>query len=174
MNEQLKKYIDLIAKEDDMYERQRLIKEIKSILINHKEYQKKSQQEVLKIIEIIIQEYNKNEKGYAQTEFKEGGCYFLAIMLKKIYKDKATIYITEEREIHAIVKIENTYYDIDGIKDSSINSLMYYHQPTEEEFLSFIDKCNIGRSKDSINIFETKCNKILKNIMQKNKKGEYL
>lgn len=171
MNEELKRYINLISEENDPLKKRNLIKEVRSTLSKHKEYILKKQQEVLRVIDIIKEEYNKNEMGYAQTEFKEGGCYYLAIMLKRIFKDEATIYITEREEIHAIVKIENTYYDIDGIKDPILNDLTYYYQPTEEEFLSFMDKCNIGCSKASINIFENKCNKILKKILSK-KQGE--
>lgn len=167
MNEIIKKYVDLISKESDSIKKQKLIKEAKPSLVKYMEAVRKKQEKVLSIINKIKEEYNKNDKGYAQTEFKERGCYYFAIMLKRIFEDESAIYITERKEFHALVKIENTYYDINGIIDPRLNDLTYYYQPTEEEFLSFIDKCNIECSKDYINIFENKCNKILQNLLSK-------
>lgn len=148
-------------------------KKVKDLLEESKQYVKELQLiikeeelKVKKIIDNIKEEYNKDSNGLAETEFMEGWCYLFSIMLKKIFKDDAHIYICSSNDIHAITKIYDSFYDVRGKITSESNiDLSEYYEPTAEEFLYFIDICNIDRNKENIKSKEMRCDEIVKIIL---------
>lgn len=137
------------------------------------EIRKLEEDKVIYIIEKIKEEYDKNNQGYAMSEFRRGGCYYFSIMLKKIFREDAKIYICENSGIHSITKVYDSFYDIGGkIGQNTGIDINDYHEPTEEEFSSFIDKCYLFRNKESIEIFEKKCDDIVEKIINENFNNE--
>lgn len=135
---------------------------------------KKKDQEVETIIDKFASKYEYKMKGNATATFTEGLCYYFAIILKKIFKEEAKIYITSISGIHAIIKIGDNFYDINGnIKRdfdrngefrNKIDPSKYY-EPDEDDFLYFCSICKIGRDLEILKQIENKCDEFAEEII---------
>ena len=137
--------------------------EIYNIKKQMEEIEKYNSNDALCIIGEIRDKYTNKEEDKYPTIFKVGGCYYLAKMLKEIFEDRATIYILGEGS-HVITKIDDIYYDIDGIVDESKLNNAYI--PTKEEFDYFISTCYVGRNNEKIKDFEANCDNIVSEIKE--------
>lgn len=146
-----------------------ILQEMKKIVIIETEPIDELEKDVMSTIQKIINKYTDKEKGTYSSDFVNGGCYYLAYMLKEIYGEKATIYTSLSKDIHAITKIGNKFYDINGVfKNKDEN----YSEADNEQFDYFTDICYINRSKESIEIFEKRCDEILEEIKNERKSKE--
>lgn len=166
----LTEYSKLIYSEVDSIKREEMMKiakqYIRKNILGVTEMQQQHQKEVNNIINKIVNEYSKNGGGSARSDFTQGGCYYFAMMLDKIFGEDATIYITTSNGIHAITKVYEDYYDVNGIIKPTTENLEGYYAADEDEFNFFIDLCYIGRNKNNIEIFEKKCEDILNKILE--------
>ena len=144
--------------------------EISTILKEMKKYIELEDIEKDEVEEIIFNIRKKYSyySNCVERDFLEGGCYYFAYMLKKIYKDAARIYTTcNEKDIHAVVKINDFYYDVRGnlSKQEDLSFEKYRKLESKEEFYEFSNICKIVLSKSHIVYFESVCNKILSEII---------
>lgn len=128
--------------------------------------QEKHQNEVNSVINRIINEYSKCGGTSARGTFLEGGCYYFAIMLSKIFGENAKIYLSTSDEIHAVTKVYEDYYDVTGIIKNPEEKLKGYYEADEDDFNYFIDLCYIGRNKNNIEIFEKRCEEVLNKVLE--------
>lgn len=155
-----------------------ILEEMKKYVLFIKEPQSEENikdREIEEIINMLAFKYQNKTQEDAVRTFTEGFCYYFAIMLKKIFKDEAEIYTTMNAGHHAIVKIGENFYDVNGnIKKyfdrngdikNKIDPSDYL--PTKEEyFLLFIDWCNAGRTKKEIERTEKICDEITEEMIK--------
>ncbi len=162
-----------------------MLKEEKEIYAN-KESQENSKnisnEDVELVIDKISKKYQEKTGGYAVSSFMEGGCYYFAIMLKKIFGDEAKVYtsMASYGDIHAITKINENYYDINGNINKLIDRDGYnrvgidiskYYEATQEDLYYFIDVCQLGVSSQHIKEFELLCDEIVDEIKEEQKEN---
>lgn len=147
----------------------RILQEMKKIVIIEKEPIDELEKDVLSTIQEIRNKYTNIEKGRYSSDFINGGCYYLAYMLKEIYGDKSTIYTSISKDIHAVTKVGNKFYDINGVYKNKDEN---YLESNDEDFDYFTDICYINKSKKSIKIFEKVCDEILQKIKNERKEKE--
>lgn len=149
--------------------------------INFKEENKsqKLNQNVEKIITVFADKFEEMTGGTASETFTEGFCYYFALVLKQlveeILKEQAQIYTTHLNGAHAIVKVGNSFYDINGNINKRYDRLGYlrnyidsslYRITDEEDFLFFSDLCTIGRAKEIILKEEKVCDTITDELIK--------
>ena len=126
---------------------------------------------VLKQIAEIINIFNTITNGDASSTFSDGYCGYFTLILYNIFGDyKPKLYVQTKNEIHSIIKIENEFYDVNGI----FNSIDDYIEVNLSEFMYFIDVCNIYKERKNIKYMEKACDFIIKkckNNVKINKKG---
>lgn len=147
----------------------RILQEIKKISIIEIEPIDELEDDVISTIQKIKNKYTDETTGRYPSDFINGGCYYLAYMLKQIYGDKATIYTSFSKDIHAITKIGDKFYDVNGVFENKDEN---YSESNNEQFDYFIDICHIYKSKESIEIFEKRCDEILEEIKNERKEKE--
>lgn len=122
---------------------------------------------VLEEINEIISIFNLITNADAVSTFSEGYCPYFTIIMLELFKYKnPKIYIQTKNEIHSIIKIDDKYYDVNGLFNYNNN----YYEASKEEFYYFIDICNIGKSKENIHYMENICNFIIEKCKKNDKK----
>lgn len=163
------KYYDM-HNEQDILRKMNLKEDLKQQLRQYQEEKREKNKRVINVINEIIKYYNENNRGDALTEFLEFGCYEFAIMLKKIFKDDATVFISTSDGFHAITNVYGEFYDVRGnlSEEDVFIDFREYHKPTEEEFNYFIDICYVFKNRDYMKQFEERCDQIVYKIEEKN------
>ncbi|MBP3634851.1 MAG: hypothetical protein J6J17_00110 [Bacilli bacterium] len=173
---QYREYLQTIRKESKNENEQpikKVIQEYAEKIKKINESIRKKDEEVEAVINKIKDEYNDITKGDAVTEFTEGGCYYFAYMLKQIFPNEAQIYTCTTGDIHAIVKINGSFYDARGNinkKNNNIESLInpikpeYYLLTEGEYFEYFKDICNSSRKGEMVRNFEQTCDRVLEKV----------
>lgn len=176
----LSEEINKIKKGESNNKIEDIIEKMKSCVdFNEKSEKEKLNEKIENIIEIISNKYEEKTGGMASETFTEGLCYYFAIMLKKVVEkvlnESCQIYVTVSNSIHAIVKIHDNFYDINGNINNKYDRFGYlrneinikeYHTCEEEEFLYFIDLCNIRSYKKEITKEENVCDVITEEIIK--------
>lgn len=163
--DEYKKLISELNEKNDFENVKKYCKEAAQYLRKIQIIKQEEENNVQEIIDKIKEEYDKNERGLAATEFMENWCYLFSIMLKRIFKEDSSIYICSNSDIHSIIKIYDSFYDVRGNITRKVD-LSNYYKPTEEDFLYFIDICNIGKSKIIIEKQEKRCDEIVERILE--------
>lgn len=135
--------------------------------------------DVEEIINIFVDKFEEKTGGIASETFTEGFCYYFALMLKKmveeILKEEAQIYTTYLNGVHAIVKVRNNFYDINGNINNKYDKLGYkrndidlnkYFISEGENFWLFSDLCTIARGKEIILKEEKLCDTITDELIK--------
>ena len=96
-------------------------------------------------------------------------------MVEEILKEEAQIYTTYLNGVHAIVKVRNNFYDINGNINNKYDKLGYkrndidlnkYFISEGENFWIFSDLCTIARGKEIILKEEKLCDTITDELIK--------
>lgn len=113
---------------------------------------------ILSEIEEIIRIFNTITNADAISTFSEGYCPYFTLIMYELFKDKnPKIYIQTRNEIHSIIKINNNFYDVNGI----FANIDGYYEATIDDFNYFIDICNLDKNLNNIKYIENICNFII-------------
>lgn len=138
-------------------ENKKLFKEIRAL-------SKEKEEKITDVIKLIRKKYNEKTGGDASATYTEGGCYYFPIMIKSIFpEENSQVYISSGGvETHALIKINDNYYDINGnIKnpigdrlDEKPIDIKDYKEATGDDYDYFKDLCYVGRNKENMNELE--------------------
>ncbi len=158
-------------------------------LLKMSELLNKRSESVLDIIDEIIDKFSEKyfleNPGMQQLDeklkyeiitsiFMEGSCYYFAHMLNKIFENNSKIYICTSDDIHAIVRIDGSFYDAQGNLEAPYNRKGFkrsyvdtskYKEATKEDYDLLVDLCYIGRNKENFKCIERICDEVLDEII---------